>query len=302
MIDLKVDIGGIIWQNPITTASGTFGSGKEYGKFVDLSRLGAITTKGVAPRPWAGNPTPRTTETYGGMLNSIGLQNAGVDAFIDNDMPFLRDCGSVVIVNVCGHSIAEYAQVAARLSETSGVDMLELNISCPNVSEGGIAFGKNWKMTEKVVAEVKRVTNLPLIVKLSPNVSDIEVIAKAAEAAGADALSMINTLLGMSIDISRKRPTLGNIFGGLSGPAIKPIALRCVYQVARCVKVPIIGMGGIMNANDAIEFIMAGATAIAVGTANFANPHATIDILEGIKEYMRENNVNSIKDIVGAAL
>jgi len=301
-INLSVNIGGVIWKNPVTVASGTFGSGKEYGEYVDLSKLGAITTKGVSPAPWAGNSVPRVAETYGGMLNSIGLQNSGVEAFIEMDMPFLREQNTVVIVNVCGHKISEYCEVARKLTETGGVDMLELNISCPNVSEGGMAFGTNWKMTEKVVAEVKKVTNLPLIAKLSPNVTDIDVIAKAAEGAGADALSLINTVMAMKIDINTCKPLLGNKMGGLSGPAIKPIAIRCVYQTASNVKIPIIGMGGITTGEDAIEFILAGASAIAVGTANFINPKATLDVLCGIEKYMVDNKVNDIKELVGKAI
>ena len=302
-VNLSVDIGGVIWKNPVTVASGTFGSGKEYGEYVDLSKLGAITTKGVSPTPWAGNVVPRVAETYGGMLNSIGLQNFGVDSFIETDMPFLREQNTVVIVNVCGHKISEYCEVARKLTEAGGADMLELNISCPNVSEGGMAFGTNWKMTEKVVSEVKKVTNLPLIAKLSPNVTDIDVIAKAAEGAGADALSLINTVMGMKIDIKTRKPVLGNKIGGLSGPAIKPVAIRCVYQVASSnVKIPIIGMGGITTGEDAIEFILAGASAVAVGTANFINPKATLDVIEGISKYMEDNNINDVKELIGKAL
>jgi len=301
-MNLSVKIAGTIWQNPITVASGTFGSGREYTEYMDINRLGAITTKGVAPIAWAGNRTPRVTETYGGMLNSIGLQNPGVEQFIANDIDFFRSITPLVIVNVCGHKIEDYCLVAERLSQENGIDMLELNVSCPNVTEGGVQFGTNWKLTEQVVREVRKVTKLPLIVKLTPNVTDIEVIAKAAESAGADALSMINTLFGMRIDIHRRRPVLGNTFGGLSGPAIKPVALRCIYQVARCTKIPIIGMGGIMTGEDAIEFMMAGATAVAVGTANFANPRATLDVLEGMERFMEENGISDINEIIGAAL
>ncbi|MCL2376509.1 MAG: dihydroorotate dehydrogenase [Defluviitaleaceae bacterium] len=301
-MNLSVNIGGLTWKNPVTVASGTFGSGKEYAQYMDINRLGAVTTKGVAPIPWAGNRTPRVAESYGGMLNSIGLQNPGVEQFIANDMAFFRDIDPLIIVNVCGHKIEDYCLVARRLSEEEGIDMLELNISCPNVSEGGVQFGTDWKLTEKVVKEVRKVTKLPLIVKLTPNVTSIEVIAKAAEGAGADALSMINTLFGMRIDINRRKPMLGNIFGGVSGPAIKPVALRCVYQAARCTKIPIIGMGGIMDGNDAIEFMMAGASAVAVGTANFANPSATIDVLDGIAGFMEKNSITDINDIIGAAL
>ena len=302
MRNISVKIAGVTWQNPVTVASGTFGSGREYAQYMDINRLGAITTKGVAPVPWSGNRTPRVTESYGGMLNSIGLQNPGVEQFIANDMDFFREIDPLVIVNVCGHKVEDYCHVAERLSQEDGIDMLELNISCPNVSEGGVQFGTSWKLTEKVVREVRSVTDLPLIVKLTPNVTDIEVIAKSAESAGADALSMINTLFGMRIDINRRRPVLGNTFGGLSGPAIKPVALRCVYQVARCVRIPIIGMGGITTGEDAIEFMMAGATAVAVGTANFVNPRAAIDVLEGIERYMDENDIADIYNIVGSAL
>ena len=302
MVKLEVNIGGVAWKNPITVASGTFASGKEYADFFDISRLGAITTKGVSHLPWAGNGVPRVAETYGGMLNSIGLQNPGVEGFIADDLPFLRGLDTVVIVNVCGHRVEEYCNVAARLEAAGGVDMLEINISCPNVSEGGMAFGTNWKMTEKVVKAVRKATKLPLIVKLSPNVTDIDVIAKAAETAGADALSLINTLLGMKIDINTRKPLLANRLGGLSGPAIRPVALRCVYQAASCVKIPIIGMGGIMNGDDAVEFILAGASAVAVGTANFTNPTASMDVLAGIREYMENNGIMDINDIVGAAL
>jgi len=302
-VKLSVKVAGVTWKNPITVASGTFGSGKEYADFVDLNRLGAITTKGVSPTPWAGNPVPRVAETYGGMLNSIGLQNPGVEAFVADDLPFLRQIDTPVIVNVCGHRIEEYCQVAERLTEEGGVDMLELNISCPNVTEGGMAFGTNWKMTEKVISAVRKVTKLPIIAKLSPNVTDIDVIAKAAEGAGADALSMINTLIGMKIDIHARRPAplLGNKIGGLSGPAIRPVAVRCVYQVAACVKVPIIGMGGIQTGEDAVEFMMAGASAVAVGTANFANPRATLDVLDGIKQYMANNGIDDVAKIIRAA-
>lgn len=301
-INLSVNIAGVIWKNPVTVASGTFGSGKEYAEYFDVSKLGAITTKGVSPTPWPGNNVPRIAETYGGMLNSIGLQNPGVEAFVNDDMPFLREQNSVVIVNVCGHRIEEYCTIARRLTEIKGVDMLELNISCPNVSEGGMAFGTNWKMTEKVVAAVRKVTDLPIIAKLSPNVTDIDVIAKAAEGAGANALSMINTLMGMKIDIHSRRPLLANRVGGLSGPAIRPVAVRCVYQVAGCVKIPIIGMGGISTGDDAIEFILAGASAVAVGTANFTNPQAALDVIAGIEQYMTQHNVADINELVGAAL
>ena len=298
---LSVDIAGVLFKNPVTTASGTFASGKEYARFFDLSRLGAVTTKGVSSTPWPGNPTPRIAETYGGTLNSVGLQNPGVEAFIKNDLPFLRSLDTAVIVNVCGHTVSEYCAVAERLEEAGGVDILELNISCPNVYEGGMAFAADWKSTEKVVSEVRKVTKLPVSAKLTPNVSDICSIAKAAEGAGANVLSLINTLIGMKIDIKTRKPVLGNKIGGLSGPGIKPVAVRCVYQVSQCVKIPIIGMSGITSGADAIEFILAGARAIAVGVANFNNPLATMDVLAGIEAYMTEHNVTDINSLVGAA-
>ncbi len=266
--ELSVNIAGVIVQNPVTTASGTFGSGREYSEFVDLNKLGAVTVKGVSNVPWKGNNTPRIAETYGGMLNSVGLQNMGVDNFIENDIPFLRQYHTKIIVNVCGHTIEEYCQTVEKLSNAD-VDLLELNISCPNVTEGGITFGTDIKMVQKVVSEVKRYAKQPLIVKLTPNVTDITEIAKAAVYGGADALSLINTLQGMKIDIHKKKAVLANKIGGFSGPAVKPVAIRMVYQVAKAVNVPIIGMGGICNGEDAIEFIMAGATAVAIGTANF---------------------------------
>ena len=299
-LDLRVSIGNVEIKNPVTTASGTFGSGREYSQFVDLSRLGAVTVKGVSDKPWTGNATPRVAETYGGILNAVGLQNPGVEAFMQEDIPFLRQYDTKIIVNVCGHTLQEYCNVVERLADAD-VDLLELNISCPNVAEGGISFGTNWKMVEKVVGEVKKHAKQPLIVKLTPNVTDIDVIARAAEAAGADALSMINTLMGMKIDIHSRKPLLANKTGGLSGPAIKPVAVRMVYQVAQTVKIPIIGMGGIANGEDAIEFILAGASMTAVGTANFANPYATVETLEGIEAYMRQYNVGKITDLVGAA-
>lgn len=298
----QVNIAGIPFKSPVTTASGTYASGREYGEFVDLKKLGAITTKGVSHIEWKGNPPPRIAETYGGMLNSVGLQNPGVEAFIENDLPFLKDCGTNVIVNVCGHTIEEYCKVVERLSDEEAVDMFELNISCPNVSEGGITFGTNWKLTEKIVLDVKKVSKKPLIVKLTPNVTDIDVIARAAESSGADAISMINTLVGMRIDINTRKPILGNRVGGFSGPAVKPVAVRMVYQVAKCVKIPIIGMGGILNGDDAIEFMLAGATAVAVGTANFTNPYATMDVIKGIEDYMDTHNIKDINEIIGQCL
>lgn len=302
VLNTSVNIAGVAFKNPVTTASGTFASGKEYAEFVDLHKLGAITTKGVSLKEWKGNPPPRIAETYGGMLNSVGLQNPGVEAFIENDLPFLREAGTNVIINVCGHTVEEYCAVVERLSGEEEVHMFELNISCPNVSEGGINFGTNWKMTEKVVMAVKKVSKKPLIVKLTPNVTDIDVIAKAAESSGADALSLINTLVGMKIDINTRRPVLGNRTGGLSGPAIKPVAVRMVYQVAKTVKIPIIGMGGIVSGDDAIEFMLAGATAVAVGTANFNDPYATTEVIKGIEYYMFKNNINDINEIIGACL
>ncbi|SET08512.1 dihydroorotate dehydrogenase (NAD+) catalytic subunit [Natronincola peptidivorans] len=298
---LKVNIGGIELENPIMTASGTFGSGKEYGDFVDLNRLGAVVVKGVSSVAWKGNPTPRVAETHGGMLNSVGLQNPGVEEFIKKDIPFLRGYDTKIIVNIAGKTVEEYCAVAERLSKED-VDMIELNISCPNVKEGGVSFGTNRDMAEYVTREVKKYTKQPLIVKLSPNVTDIVEIAKAAVDGGADALSLINTLTGMAIDIHKRKPILANVVGGLSGPAIKPVAVRMVYQVAQAVKVPIIGMGGIMTGEDAVEFMLAGATAVAVGTANFMNPTATTDILEGIEKYMSQYKIKDIKEIQGSLM
>lgn len=294
--DLSVDLAGVKLKNPIMTASGTFGSGKEYGEYIDLNRLGAIVVKGVSLTPWKGNPTPRVAETYGGMLNAVGLQNPGVEAFIKDDLPFLKQFDTKVIVNVSGKSIEEYCCVAERLAD-SEVDMLELNISCPNIKEGGITFGTDEKMAAAVVKEVRKRSRQPLIVKLSPNVSDITKIAKVVEEEGADALSLINTLLGMAIDTKSKRPVLGNIMGGLSGPAIKPVALRMVYQVCQTVKIPVVGMGGIMNGHDAAEFILAGANAVAIGTANFTNPCATMDVMEELIHYMKEQRIENLEEL-----
>ncbi len=296
--NLSINIAGVIMKNPVTTASGTFASGKEYGEFVDLNQLGAVTIKGVANVAWKGNNAPRIAETYGGMLNSVGLQNPGVDYVIQNDIPFLRQYDTKIIVNICGHTIEEYCQVAEKLANAD-VDLLELNISCPNVTEGGITFGTQPKMAEKVVAEVKKCAKQPLIVKLTPNVTDITEIARAAVCGGADALSLINTLQGMKIDIHKRKTVLANKIGGLSGPAIKPVAVRMVYQTAKAVDVPIIGMGGIANGEDAIEFIMAGATAVAIGTANFSNPMATIETINGIQNYMEQYDIKDIADIKG---
>lgn len=297
-INTKVNIAGVEFKNPVMTASGTFGSGREFSEFVDLNKLGGVVVKGVADKPWSGNPAPRIAEVYGGMLNSVGLQNPGVEYFIKNDIPFLRQFDTNIIVNVCGHTMDEYTNVVKALNDKD-IDMLELNISCPNVTEGGMAFGTDCGMVEKVVSEVKKYADKPLIVKLSPNVTDITDIAKAAENGGADALSLINTLTGMKIDIHRRKPVLANKVGGMSGPAVKPVAVRMVYQVHKAVKIPIIGMGGISNGDDAVEFIMAGAVGVSVGTANFINPFATVDVVDGIVDYMKKYNVKNISDITG---
>lgn len=297
-MNTSVRIAGVTFKNPVTTASGTFGSGMEYGELIDLSRLGAVTTKGVSNIPWEGNPTPRIAETHGGMLNAIGLQNPGIDVFLQRDIPFLKGFDTRIIVNVVGKTIEDYCDVVERLSE-SGVDMLEINISCPNVKEGGIAFGQNPKAVESITAEVKKHAKQPVIMKLSPNVTDITEMARAAEAGGADALSLINTITGMKIDIHKRAFALANKTGGLSGPAVKPVAVRMVYQVANAVKLPIIGMGGIANTEDALEFIMAGATMVAVGTANFYQPNATIKIIEGIEAYMRKYGIDDINELIG---
>ncbi len=294
----SVTIAGVEFKNPVTTASGTFGSGMEYGKLIDLNRLGAVTTKGVANVPWAGNQTPRLAETYGGMLNAIGLQNPGIDVFIERDIPFLKQYDTKIIVNVCGRTTADYIEVVERLQDEP-VDLLEINISCPNVKEGGIAFGQNARMVSKITADIKRHAKQPVIMKLSPNVTDIAEMARAAEEGGADAVSLINTLTGMKIDINKRAFVLANKTGGLSGPAVKPVALRMVYQVANAIKLPVIGMGGIATAEDALEFIMAGASMVAVGTANFFNPRATLDVIEGIGAYMGENQIEDIRELVG---
>lgn len=298
-MNTKVTLAGVELKNPVMTASGTFGSGAEYGQMVDLNKLGAIVTKGVANIPWPGNPTPRIAETYGGMMNAIGLQNPGIEVFVKRDIPFLKQYDTKIIVNVCGKTTEDYIEVVERLADEP-VDMLEINISCPNVKEGGIAFGQDPKAVEAITREVKKYARQPVIMKLSPNVTDITVMAKAAEAGGADVLSLINTLTGMKIDIHRKTFAVANRTGGLSGPAIKPVAVRMVYQTAQAVKLPIIGMGGIMNAEDAIEFILAGATAVAVGTANFHNPYATEEIAAGIEEYMKRYQVEDINSLIGA--
>lgn len=298
MINTKVKLAGVELKNPVMTASGTFGSGMEYGEFVDLNSLGAVVTKGVSNVPWAGNPTPRIAEVYGGMLNAIGLQNPGIDIFVKRDIPFLRQYDTRIVVNVCGRTAEDYLEVVERLGEEP-VDLLEINISCPNVKEGGIAFGQDPKAVEAITRAVKSRARQPVIMKLSPNVTDIGEMARAAEAGGADGLSLINTLTGMKIDIKRRSFVLANKTGGMSGPAIKPVAVRMVYQAACAVKLPIIGMGGIATAEDALEFIMAGATAVSVGTANFFNPYATVEIVEGIRQYMTDNGVKDIKELVG---
>ena len=298
-MNMKVNLAGVELKNPVMTASGTFGSGAEYGEMVDLNGLGAVVTKGVANVPWPGNPTPRIAETYGGMINAIGLQNPGIDVFAKRDIPFLKQYDTKIIVNVCGRTTEDYVEVVERLGDEL-VDMLEINISCPNVKEGGIAFGQDPKAVEAITREVKKHAKQPVIMKLSPNVTDITVMAKAAEAGGADVLSLINTLTGMKIDINRRTFAVANKTGGLSGPAVKPVAVRMVYQAANAVKIPIIGMGGIMNAEDALEFILAGATAVSVGTANFHNPYATAGVVSGIESYMKKYNVEDINDLVGA--
>ncbi len=298
-MNMSVNIAGVEWKNPVTVASGTFGSGAEYSEFTDLNKLGAVTTKGVANVPWAGNPTPRVAEVYGGMLNAVGLQNPGIELFCKRDIPFLKQYDTKIIVNVCGHSTEEYVEVVKRLANEP-VDLLEINISCPNVKEGGIAFGQDPKAVEAITREMKKYAKQPIIMKLSPNVTDITEMARAAEAGGADALSLINTITGMKIDVNRRKFVLANKTGGMSGPAIHPVAVRMVYQTAQAVNIPIIGMGGIMTAEDAIEMILAGATAISVGTANFVNPGVTMEIVDGIEEYMKKYHVNDIKELIGA--
>lgn len=298
-MNMKVNLAGVELKNPVMTASGTFGSGAEYGEMVDLNGLGAVVTKGVANVPWPGNPTPRIAETYGGMINAIGLQNPGIDVFIKRDIPFLKQYDTKIIVNVCGRTTEDYVEVVERLGDEP-VDMLEINISCPNVKEGGIAFGQDPKAVEAITREVKKHAKQPVIMKLSPNVTDITVMAKAAEAGGADVISLINTLTGMKIDINRRTFAVANKTGGLSGPAVKPVAVRMVYQAAHAVKIPVIGMGGIMNAEDALEFILAGATAVSVGTANFHNPYATAEVVAGIEQYMKKYHIEDINELVGA--
>ena len=299
MSSTRVTLAGVELKNPVMTASGTFGSGTEYSEFYDLSALGAVVTKGVANVPWPGNPTPRIAETRGGMLNAIGLQNPGVDVLIERDLPFLKQYDTRVIVNVCGRTVEDYCEVAERLSEEP-VDLLEINVSCSNVKEGGIAFGQNPKALESITREVKKHARQPIILKLSPNVTDITEMAKAAEAGGADVLSLINTITGMKIDIHRRIFAIANKTGGMSGPAVKPVAVRMVYQTAQAVKLPIVGMGGICTFEDAMEFILAGATAVAVGTANFANPYAAKEVAEGIERYLEEAHVEDIRELIGA--
>lgn len=298
-MNTSVTIAGVTFQNPVMTASGTFGSGVEYGEFVDLNRLGAVVTKGVANVPWPGNPTPRVAEVYGGMLNAIGLQNPGIDVFIERDIPFLRQYNTKIIVNVCGKTVEDYLEVVERLGDTS-IDMMEINVSCPNVKEGAIAFGQKAEALYNITAEMKKHAKQPIIMKLSPNVTDITEMAKAAEAAGADAISLINTITGMKIDIHKRTFALANKTGGMSGPAIKPVAVRMVYQAAHAVKIPVIGMGGISTAEDAIEFMLAGATAVSVGAANFFNPYATEEIVDGIEAYMKQYHVEDIRELIGA--
>lgn len=298
-ISTKITIAGVEFKNPVMTASGTFGSGMEYGEFVDINRLGAVITKGVASVPWEGNPTPRVAETYGGMLNAIGLQNPGIDVFIERDIPFLRQYDTKIIVNVCGKTVEDYLTVVEKLADQP-VDMLEINVSCPNVKEGAIAFGQQAQALCNITKAVKSIAKQPIIMKLSPNVTDITEMAKAAEASGADAISLINTLTGMKIDVHKREFAIANKTGGLSGPAIKPVAIRMVYQVANAVKIPIIGMGGIANAEDAIEFMLAGATGVAVGAMNFVNPYTTVEVIEGMEAYMKHYQIGNLKDIIGS--
>ena len=298
-MNTKITIAGVEFKNPVMTASGTLGSGMEYSQFVDLNKLGAVVTKGVANVPWPGNPTPRVAETYGGMLNAIGLQNPGVVVFIERDLPFLQQFDTRIIVNVCGKTVEDYLEVVERLGDEK-VDMLEINVSCPNVKEGAIAFGQKADALYDITKAIKAKAKQPVIMKLSPNVTDITEMAKAAEAAGADALSLINTITGMKIDINRRTFALANKTGGLSGPAIKPVAVRMVYQVANAVQIPIIGMGGIANAEDAIEFILAGASAVSIGAMNFINPYTTVETVEGIEAYMQKYNVENLTDLIGA--
>ncbi len=299
-MNTKVTIAGVEFKNPVMTASGTFGSGMEYSEFVDLNRLGAVVTKGVANVPWPGNPTPRVAEVYGGMLNAIGLQNPGIDVFKQRDIPFLKQYDTKVIVNVCGKTVEDYIDVVEKLGDEPSVAMLVINVSCPNVKEGAIAFGQKADALYNITAELKKHAKQPIIMKLSPNVTDITEMARAAEAAGADALSLINTITGMKIDIHKKTFAIANKTGGMSGPAIKPVAVRMVYQTAQAVKIPIIGMGGIANAEDAIEFLLAGATAVSIGAMNFVNPYTTVEVVDGIEAYMKKYNVEDVNELIGA--
>ncbi len=300
-MNTQVTIAGVTFKNPVMTASGTFGSGMEYSEFVDLNRLGAVVTKGVANVPWEGNPTPRVAEVYGGMLNAIGLQNPGMDVFVERDIPFLQKYDTRIIVNICGKTVEDYLEVVERLGDQP-VDMMEINVSCPNVKEGAIAFGQKPDSLYDITSQIKKKAKQPVIMKLSPNVTDIAEMSRAAEAAGADALSMINTITGMKIDIHRKKFVLANKTGGMSGPAIKPVAVRMVYQAAQAVQIPIIGMGGISHAEDAIEFLLAGASAVAVGAMNFVNPYTTVEVVEGIEAYMQKYGVERVTDLIGAVV
>lgn len=299
-MNTQTTIAGVTFKNPVMTASGTFGSGMEYSEFVDLNQLGAVVTKGVANVPWPGNPTPRVAEVYGGMLNAIGLQNPGIDVFLERDIPFLKQYDTKVIVNVCGKSVEDYVEVVEKLGDEPAVAMLEINVSCPNVKEGAIAFGQKADALYNITAELKKHAKQPIIMKLSPNVTDITEMARAAEAAGADALSLINTITGMKIDIHKRKFAIANKTGGMSGPAIKPVAVRMVYQTAQAVQIPIIGMGGIANAEDAIEFLLAGASAVSIGAMNFVNPYTTVEVVKGIEDYMRRYNVEKLTDLIGA--
>lgn len=301
-MNTQVTLAGVTFKNPVMTASGTFGSGVEYSEFVDLNKLGAVVTKGVANVPWQGNPTPRVAEVYGGMLNAIGLQNPGIDVFMERDIPFLKQYDTKIIVNVCGRTVEDYVEVVERLGDEPAVAMLEINVSCPNVKEGAIAFGQKADALFHITEEVKRHANQPIIMKLSPNVTDIAEMARAAEAAGADVLSLINTITGMKIDIHKRRFALANKTGGMSGPAIKPVAVRMVYQAAQAVKIPIIGMGGIATAEDAIEFLLAGASAVSIGAMNFVDPCTTVKVVEGIEKYMKQYNIENITELIGAVL
>ena len=298
-MNTSVTIAGVEFKNPVMTGSGTFGSGMEYSEFVDLNRLGAVVTKGVANVPWPGNPTPRVAEVYGGMLNAIGLQNPGVDVFIQRDLEFLKQFDTKVIVNVCGKTVEDYLEVVEKLGDQKRVDMLEINVSCPNVKEGAIAFGQKADALFDITSRIKKIARQPVIMKLSPNVTDIAEMARAAEAAGADAISLINTLTGMKIDIERRRFALANKTGGMSGPAVKPVAVRMVWQCANAVSIPIIGMGGIATAEDAVEFLMAGATSVAVGAMNFVNPYATLEIAEGLETFLENHGISDIREIIG---